>query len=140
VSEPSDPPPPARADDDRAWLSRLGFADWMRAALNELDASYLALRARKQREGLAHARRAAGMGLNALLCVDYDARYGRSFTEHLHALADDARATPEAHVAARRLLAAPARFELVTIGPGPVDLAEAAKTVLVWVADRLPQD
>jgi len=124
--------------DDRKWLHRLAFADWMAAALNELDASYLALRARQHREGLARARRAAGMGLNALLCVDFDPGYGRSFTEHLHALAADARATPEAHAAARRLLDAPAIQVLVTIGVGPVDLADAAKVVLIWVADRLP--
>jgi HEPN domain-containing protein len=128
--------------DDRKWLQRFGFAEWMAAALNELDASYLALRDRQHKQGLAHARRAAGMGLNALLCVDFEARYGRSFTEHLHALADDARAPEEVRAAARRLLAAPAKPELITISVGPgtgsVDLAEAAKLVLVWVADRLP--
>ena len=124
--------------DDLAWLHRFGFADWMRAALNELDASYVRLRARRYREGLAHAKRSAGMGLNALLCVDFDARYGRSFSEHLRAFAQDARVTPEAAAAARLLLHAPARQELVVLGPGPVDLAEAAKLVLVWVADRLP--
>jgi hypothetical protein len=135
VAKPSDSP-----DHERKWLYRLGFGDWMRAALNELDAAYLSLRARQHREGLAHARRAAGMGLNALLCVDFDARYGRSFTEHLRALAQDARATPEAHAAARRLLDAPAQPVLITIGAGSVELAEAAKIVLVWVADRLPAE
>ncbi len=132
----AEPPVP----DDRGWLHRLGFGDWMRAALHELDTSYAKLRRRQHREGLAHARRSAGMGLNALLCVEFDAGYGRTYVEHLRALAADARATPEAHAAARRLLDAPERVELVVLGTGPVDLADAAKAVLVWVADRLPPE
>jgi HEPN domain-containing protein len=123
---------------DPPWLHRLGFAEWMAAALGELERAYEQLGARRHREGLTHARRAAGMGLNALLCVDFDAGYGRSYTEHLVALAADARATDETRAAARRLLEAPARLELVTLGKGSVELAEAAQRVLVWVADRLP--
>jgi hypothetical protein len=130
--------PPPTAEDDRKWLYRFGFAEWMGAALHELEHSYARLRTRQHREGLTHARRAAGMGLNALLCVDFDPGYGRSFDQHLRAFVLDARATPEARAAARKLLEAPARPELVTLGFGSVDLAEAAKIVLVWVADRLP--
>jgi HEPN domain-containing protein len=124
---------------DRAWLHRLGFAEWMAAALGELDRSYVELRGRRYREGLTHARRAAGMGLNALLCVDFDAGYGRTYVVHRGALAGDARASDAARAAARRLVEAPARPELVTIGGGSVELAEAAKLILVWVADRLPE-
>jgi HEPN domain-containing protein len=127
-------------DDDRRWLTRLSFGDWMRAALNELDQAYAALRGKQHREGLTHARRAAGMGVNAWLVVADDARYGRTYTEHLRALAGDSRVADEARAAARRLLDAPARPELVTLGPGPVELADAAKTILVWIADRLPAE
>ena len=59
-------------------------------------------------------------------------------SEHLRALADDGRASETVRGAARRLVDAPARPQLVTIGGGSVELAEAAKLVLVWVADRLP--
>ena len=135
---PPDDLPPA-PEDDRKWLYRLSFADWMAAAITELDASYLRLRARQHREGLTHARRAVGMAVNAWLCVDFDPAYGRSYAEHLAAIARDDRASAEVRSAARRLIDAPARPELVTIGAGPVDLAEAAKTVLVWLADRLQE-
>jgi hypothetical protein len=138
VPSPLDPPPPT--EPDHTWLHRLGFAEWMAAALGELDRAYAQLSARRHREGLTHARRAAGMGLNALLCVDFDAGYGRSYAEHLVALADDARADDGTRAAARRLVDAPARLELVTLGKGSVELAEAAKQVLVWVADRLPAE
>jgi hypothetical protein len=112
----------------------------MAAALNALEASYVSLRARDHRGGLAHARRAAGMAVNALLVVEWDDRFGRSYAEHLVGLAGDARVADEVRTAARRLIEAPARLELVTIGAGSVELAEAAKAVLVWVADRLPAE
>lgn len=137
---PSEREPPSPTVSDLTWLHRLGFAEWMAAALGELDRAYAELSARRHREGLTHARRAAGMGLNALLCVDFDAGYGRSYAEHLSALAADARASVETRAAARRLVDAPVRPELITLGRGSVELAEAAKLVLVWVADRLPAD
>ena len=80
------------------------------------------------------------MAVNALLVVDWDERFGRSYVEHLVGLAGDARVTEDVRTAARRLVEAPARLELITIGVGSVDLAEAAKAVLVWVADRLPAE
>ena len=126
--------------DDRAWLLRLSFGDWMRAALNELDLAYAALRAKHHREGLTHARRAAGMGVNAWLRVDDDPRYGRNYLEHLRVLVDDGRVGTEARGAARRLVEAQAKQDLITLGPGPVDLADAAKAILVWIADRLPPE
>jgi hypothetical protein len=138
VSTEEAPPPPTVSD--LGWLHRLGFAEWMAAALGELERAYAELHARHHREGLTHARRAAGMGLNALLCVEFDAGYGRSYAEHLGALAVDGRANVETRAAAQRLLDAPVRLELVTLGKASVELAEAAKLVLVWVADRLPAD
>jgi HEPN domain-containing protein len=125
------------AGTDRQWLTRLSVEEWMRAGVHELEHAYRALAARDLRGGLAHARRAAGMGLNARLCLVFDAGWGRSYMEHLAACAADARVPEAVRDAARRLVEAPARSELVTLGPGPVDLADAAKTVLAWVADQV---
>jgi hypothetical protein len=133
--------PQAGADDPHAWLTRLSAEDWMRAGVAELDHAYAALAARQHAPGLAHARRAAGMGVNAVLraAPAPDARFGRSYMEHLVALVADETVPPAVRAAAQRLVDAPARLELVPLGlgRGPVDLADAARDVLSWAADRL---
>jgi HEPN domain-containing protein len=125
-------------DDSRAWLHRLGYADWMSAALHELEHAYRALRNKQRRKGLTHARRAAGMGINARLAVSFDERYGRTYAEHVIFFAKDEAVPPAVRAAAERLLAARDTQDLVTLGPGRVELADDAKAILAWLADQLP--
>ena len=115
------------------WLSRLGADEWLAAATNELRHAREGLSARRHREGLTHARRAAGMALNARLVQNFDATYGRSYMDHLHALAADPRAPEPVRAAAAALVGTPIRQELVTLGPPELALAAAAATILDWV-------
>jgi hypothetical protein len=90
--------------DDSHWLWRLSADAWLEAAQVELEQGRAQLGAR--RTAVTHARRAAGMALNAVL-VTLPARgwprercevaLGRSYIDHLRALAD-----PE-HAAAKEL-------------------------------------
>ena len=104
------------------WLWRLDADAWMRSALTELEAGadHVAVR----RTALTHARRAAGMALNAVLVAWAHAqgtpealaaaeiRWGRSYIDHLRLLGDS---SPKALVplgsraaeAARALMAIP---------------------------------
>jgi HEPN domain-containing protein len=125
-------------DEPRPWLDRFGYADWMSAALHELEHAYHALRGKQRRKGITHARRAAGMAVNARLAVDFDARYGRTYAQHVMVLAEDERVPEAVRAAAARLLAAKEQRELVTIGPGAVDVADDAKLIIAWLADQLP--
>jgi hypothetical protein len=122
-------------DDLPEWLSRLSRAEWIAAAANELRHAQEQLAARSHRAGLTHARRAAGMALNARLIQTFDPLYGRSYMDHLHALAADARAPEPVRAAAATLVGAPIRSELVTLGhqPGELGLALSAQAILDWV-------
>jgi HEPN domain-containing protein len=115
---------------DPEWLVRLSAAEWMQAARKELNLAYEKLRGKKHREGVAYARRSAGMALNAVLRRTFDPGYGRSYMDHLAALRDDARAPDATRAAAGRLLGAPMRSDLVALGPGPTDLADAAAVIV----------
>ena len=77
--------------DPSHWLHRLDAEEWLRAAVNELARAEEALLHKQQRPGVAGARRAAGMAWNAVLVGSEDAAYGRSYMDHLHALAADER-------------------------------------------------
>jgi hypothetical protein len=120
--------------DPAHWLYRLSPAEWLAAADNDLAQAFEALRRRAARPGVVHARRAAGMAWNAAL-VDMpepeQAPYGRSYMEHVLALAADGSGAPDAvRAAARRLRdTPPAPPELVSIHPD-LGTAEAARVVV----------
>jgi len=118
------------AVDPDHWLYRLSPTDWLKAAEVELARASEALVKKSHRAGLTGARRAAGMALNAVLAVALDDSYGRSYMDHLKALAVDKSATPSVHEAARALLSAPLDAGLVQLGPGSTELADHANTVL----------
>ena len=120
---------------DLEWLHRLDSAEWLAAAANELAHARASLAGRRHREGLTYARRAGGMALNARLARTFDPSYGRSYMDHLHALAADAGAPDAPRRAAARLVGTPIQNPLVTLGPGDVSLAEAAAEILRWVAE-----
>lgn len=111
--------PERGGEDPDHWLYRLTAEQWLLAAENELRAAEQALAAKQQRAGVTYARRAAGMALNARLRIAAAASYGRSYMEHLQALAKDPdpAISQELRDAAARLLAAPLTQQLVTLGP-----------------------
>jgi HEPN domain-containing protein len=77
------------------WLRKLTPDEWIRAGLGELKRAEHAYIGGNARAGAASVKRAAGMALNAALLVEPEASWGRSYVEHLAALARDAR-VPEA--------------------------------------------
>ena len=125
------------------WLWRLDADAWLRAALAELETG--ADQVASRRTAVTHARRAAGMAMNAVLVAwaraqgtaeaeaAAEARWGRSYVDHLRIFGE---AGPEAQVplteaaaeAARSLLAIPVvpREGLVQLhrsAHGPAQLA-----------------
>ncbi len=73
--------------DPTHWLHRLTAAEWLSAAATELGHAQAAADRRARRPALTHARRAAGMAWNAVLVDHPDERAGRSYMDHLLALA-----------------------------------------------------
>lgn len=130
------PAPPAK--DPAHWLFRLTAEEWLAAADNELRLCAEALGRRAFRPGVTLARRAAGMAWNAVLIGQPDERFGRSYMDHIAALARD-EATPEEVRAAARALrdTAPVAPTLIKLGGGP-DMAplEAATRVVAHARQR----
>jgi|GEM_PF-1040089 len=77
----------ASSPHDAEWLTRYTPSQWIAAAMQELRRAEAAYVARDLRGGLASAKRGAGMALNAALCVEPKAHWGRSYVDHLRALA-----------------------------------------------------
>ncbi len=109
------------------WLHRLTAAEWLAAAETELGHCHDTLARRALRPGVTHARRAAGMALNALLVDAPNAAYGRSYMDHVVALSGDQTADPSLRAAAQHLRdtgpAAPALITISKIDLGPWDNA-----------------
>ena len=99
---------PGAGTDPYHWLRRLTAPEWLAAADTELAHCQAALSRRAVRPGVTHARRAAGMAVNAVLVVREDPRFGRSYMEHVIALAADAAAPDEVRAAATLLRNTPA--------------------------------
>jgi hypothetical protein len=126
--------------DPSHWLHRLTPAEWLAAAETELAHAEAALARRAIRPGVTHARRASGMAWNALLAAAPDPdgalvdRFGRSYMEHVTALADAFDVPPEVRAAAQLLRdTPPAPPTLVSLGkPGAPDLraVDAARTIV----------
>jgi hypothetical protein len=126
--------------DPAHWLFRLTAAEWLAAAETELQHAEAALTRRAARAGVTHARRAAGMAWNAVLVTTAEGpqpddagidRYGRSYMDHVVALAADETAPAELRAAARGLKDTAARApELVTIGKPDLAALEAARTIV----------
>ncbi len=119
--------------DPSHWLHRLSAAEWIAAADTELGHAGEALGRRAVRPGVTHARRAAGMACNALLVADDHARWGRSYMEHVVALADEPAAPEEIRAAARLLRdTPPAPPALVSLGKPDTRALEAARAIVDW--------
>jgi HEPN domain-containing protein len=115
------------------WLFRLSPEEWIRAALVELRKANAAFAAHDATAALAGVKRAAGMALNGALIVRPVESWGRTYTEHLKALSDDAAVPAEVREAARRLDAErPPGGSLVTLRTksDQARLVDAAQTVM----------
>jgi HEPN domain-containing protein len=123
--------------DDQHWLYRLSAQEWLVAAANEIAQGEVALGRRALRVAVTHARRAAGMALNAILCVtpesDWPSGWGRSYMEHVVALASDQNAPSEVREAAAVLRDTPPQAPaLVQLGPPDRRSIDAAGRILDW--------
>jgi HEPN domain-containing protein len=128
-------PPPI---DPRHWLFRFSVDEWLRAAEQELSLCREALQRRAIRTGVTHARRAAGMAWNAILVIDFDPRYGRSYMEHVVALADEPGIPEPVRTAALRLQNATTTPPIVLqIGKPDVSAYDAAATVVTFARTRI---
>jgi hypothetical protein len=132
------------AKDDQHWLHRLSTAAWLAAAAHELEQAEIALGRRAVRTVVTHARRGAGMALNAILRADAEtetarpeARWGRSYMEHLVALAHDPTAPTVAREAAALLRDTPPQAPaLIQLGSPDRRPIEAARRILEWARVR----
>lgn len=122
-------------DDDYAWLYRFTPREWIRASITELSKARSGAEQRDAKGLLAGCRRAAGVAINGMLSLARppDARYGRTYMEHLAALASDDTAPDEARAAAEKLLREPVPGGAVVLLRTPrrdEALLEAAETVM----------
>ncbi|WP_394848732.1 hypothetical protein LZC95_14910 [Pendulispora brunnea] len=81
--------------DPAHWLYKFSPDQWIAASLHEVRAAEAAFKMHNSRAGLAGAKRAAGMALNAALILEPNASWGRTYLDHLMALSRDA-TVPEA--------------------------------------------
>ena len=120
--------------DEGHWLFKLSPDEWIRAGLADLRRAEAAYHAKNARAGLAGAKRAAGMALNGALIVEPDPAWGRTYVEHLAALAKDTNVPARAAAACRELLEAPVpgQTKLVTLRTASSDerSLEAARDVI----------
>ena len=116
--------------DPTHWLHRLDADEWLRAAAKELARAEESLAHKQQRPGVAGARRAAGMAWNAVLVGAEDEAYGRSYMDHLHALAKDERAPEPVRAAAAMLVEAPLATNVIPLGRGDTRFADAARVIV----------
>jgi HEPN domain-containing protein len=124
--------------DPSDWLRRLSPDEWIRAALGELRRASSAYERGNLRAGAAGVKRAAGMALNAALLVEPDASWGRSYVEHVAALARDGRVPEAVRTACRAVLDATSPSGEVVLLRTPranESVLEAARDVIAhaWV-------
>lgn len=121
--------------DEEHWLNKLSPDEWIRSATGELRRAEDAYARKNGRAGLAGARRAAGMALNAALILVPNEAWGRSYMDHLLALKSDATGSVPARIreACTTLLETPLPGgELVALRTSNADekVLEAARDVI----------
>jgi HEPN domain-containing protein len=75
--------------DPSDWLQKFSPDEWVQQALAELRRAETCLKGHDHAAGLAGCRRAAGMALNGALQVEPNEAWGRSYVDHIRALAVD---------------------------------------------------
>jgi hypothetical protein len=124
--------------DPAHWLHRLTADEWLAAAATELDHCAEVLERRAFRPGVTHARRAAGMAWNAVLTLAEDPTFGRSYMEHVVALAKDAGAPDEVRAAAELLRdTPPLPPQLITLGKPDLRVLEEARRIIGYATVRV---
>jgi HEPN domain-containing protein len=122
--------------DESHWLFKLTPDEWIRAAMGELRRAEAAYAQKNARAGLAGAKRAAGMALNGALIVEPEDAWGRSYVDHLAAIARGVGpSVPDRVREACRILGetpAPGPTSLVTLrtASGENRVLEAARDVV----------
>lgn len=104
------------------WLLKLSPSEWIRAATAELRRAEAAYERRDPRGGLAGAKRAAGMALNGALIVEPDESWGRTYVDHIAAIARDPRVPERVREAGREL------SESAPPSPAKLAMLRSAKT------------
>ncbi len=119
--------------DPADWLRKLSPDEWIRAASAEVERAASAFAHGNASAGSVGIKRAAGMALNAALIVEPDESWGRTYREHLVALARADRVPEAIREACRVVLAARAPHGDVVIlrTPGANEaVLEAARDVI----------
>ena len=115
------------------WLTKLSPNEWISAALGELSRAETAYARHDARAGIAGCKRAAGMALNGALSVEPNEAWGRTYVEHVEALAKDASAPEAVRAACGVVLEAKAPTSaLATLRSksGDAKVVEAARDVI----------
>lgn len=120
--------------DESHWLFKLSPEEWIRAGTGELRRAEQAYAQKNVRAGLAGAKRGAGMALNAALIVMPNDAWGRSYVEHVAAVARDGTVPDRVREAAKILheAHAPQAGGLVSLrtSSGEERILEAARDVI----------
>jgi hypothetical protein len=127
--------------DKAHWLRRFSPDEWISAALGEVSRAEKAWAAGDLRAGIVGLKRAAGMALNGALIVEPDETWGRTYVEHVEALARDARVPAAVRDACRALLdARPPGGDVIQLRSprAHVQVVEAARDVIAhaWAVVR----
>ena len=127
-----------RGRDPEHWLYRFDTAEWLSAAHSELTRARAALEGKQHRAGVTQALRAAGMAWNAVLVATEDEHgYGRSYRDHLVALAADEATPMTVRAAARSIVEAPLTAQVVQLGRGDTTMAAMAEVVIAHARERV---
>jgi hypothetical protein len=115
------------------WLTKLSPNEWISAALGELSRAEAAYSRNDARAGIVGCKRAAGMALNGALSVEPNEAWGRTYIEHVEALAKDG-GVPEAVRASCKVVleATPPTSTLAALRTksGDTKVLEAARDVI----------
>jgi HEPN domain-containing protein len=124
--------------DPTHWLHRLTSEEWLAAADTELHNCEATLARRAVRPGVTHARRAAGMSVNAVLVLAEDEHFGRSYMDHVVALTSDEQAPPDVRAAAQFLRETPpAPPALITLGKPDMRVLDEARRIVDYATRRV---
>jgi hypothetical protein len=106
---------PTVQDDPDNWLHKYSAREWLNVSLQELAQAEAAFKENRARTGTTACKRAAGMALNGALVVQPEAGWGRTYVEHLVALAADESAPERVREACRLVLAADSAMPSVVV-------------------------
>jgi hypothetical protein len=131
--------------DEAHWLLRLSPNEWIAAGLGELSRAEKALAAGSARAGFVGVKRAAGMALNGALIVEPDEGWGRTYVEHVQALARDERVPLAVRDACKTVLeATPPAGDVVPLRTprSHAHVVEAARDVIAhaWAVVKRHED